>query len=282
MINAKAQQITAEVISNKRVGTYNHIVLAVNELASQCRPGNFLAITVGGASSSMILRRAFAIYRASQRTDGTGILELVVAPLGSGSRWLAAQSIGSHVDLIAPLGTAFGIPKDPVNALLVGGGYGSAPLFSLAETLKARGCRVDMILGASTAGKIYAPLEGKRSVNSITITTDDGSAGIAGRVSEVIPQIIRENNTEVIYSCGPMAMLEAITRISQEAGIVHQCSVEEAMACGIGVCMTCVLPVEGDDGITRMTRTCIDGPVMDGNKVLWTHSREVPEGVWGR
>jgi dihydroorotate dehydrogenase electron transfer subunit len=139
-----------------------------------------------------------------------------------------------------------------------------------------------MILGASTAGKIYAPLEGKRSVNSITITTDDGSAGIAGRVSEVIPQIIRENNTEVIYSCGPMAMLEAITRISQEAGIVHQCSVEEAMACGIGVCMTCVLPVEGDDGITRMTRTCIDGPVMDGNKVLWTHSREVPEGVWGR
>ena len=54
------------------------------------------------------------------------------------------------------------------------------------------------------------------------------------------------------------------------------------MACGIGVCMTCVLPVEGDDGIVRMTRTCIDGPVMDGNKVLWTTSREIPDGVWGK
>ncbi len=78
-----------------------------------------------------------------------------------------------------------------------------------------------------------------------------------------------------------MGMLEAITKISQEAGVIHQCSVEESMACGIGVCMTCVLPFEGDDGILRMVRTCIDGPVMDGNKVHWNRSREVPSEVWG-
>ena len=139
-----------------------------------------------------------------------------------------------------------------------------------------------MVLGASTAGKIYAPLEGKRSVNSLTITTDDGSAGTTGRVSDVLPELITEHDVDVIYSCGPMAMLEAITKISQSFGVVHQCSVEESMACGIGVCMTCVLPVEGEDGLIRMTRTCIDGPVMDGNKVLWTHSREIPDGVWGK
>ena len=139
-----------------------------------------------------------------------------------------------------------------------------------------------MVLGASTAGKIYAPLEGKRSVNSLTITTDDGSAGVAGRVSDVLSSLIRENNVDVIYSCGPMAMLEAITIISQEADVLHQCSVEESMACGIGVCMTCVLPVEGGDGVIRMTRSCIEGPVMDGNKVLWNKSREIPDGVWGK
>jgi len=282
MINSKATQVLAEVISNKKVGAYHHIVLGVGESASHCRPGNFVAIKVGGPTSAMVLRRAFAIYRASMRSDGMGLLELVVAPHGNGSKWLSAQTPGDLVDLIAPLGTSFGIPTQPVNALLVGGGYGSAPLFALAETLKGRGCRVDMVLGASTAGKIYAPLEGKRSVNSLTITTEDGSAGTTGRVSDVLPSLITENEIDVIYSCGPMAMLEAITKISITHGVVHQCSVEESMACGIGVCMTCVLPVEGDDGVIRMTRTCVEGPVMDGNKVLWNSSREIPDGVWGK
>ena len=282
MINSKAQQRRSEIISNKRVGAYNHMVFAVNDLASHCRPGNFVAISVGGTSSSMILRRAFAIYRSSFRPDGSGLLELVVAPHGNGSKWLAAQIPGAHVDLIAPLGTAFGIPKEPINALLVGGGYGSAPLFALAELLKARGCRVDMVLGASVAGKIYAPLEGKRSVNSLTITTEDGSAGTTGRVSDVLPTLIKEHEIDVIYSCGPMAMLAAITKISKSHEVLHQCSVEESMACGIGVCMTCVLPVEGEDGIVRMTRSCIDGPVMDAKRVIWNTSREIPDGVWGK
>jgi len=282
MINSKADQIEAEVISNKRIGAYNHMVFAVNELATHSRPGNFAAIAVGGPSSSLILRRAFAIYRASLRADGIGILELVVAPHGNGSRWLAGRLVGDRVNLIAPLGTAFGIPTEPIRALLVGGGYGSAPLFALAETLKGRGCRVDMVLGASTAGKIYAPLEGKRSVNSLTITTDDGSAGTMGLVSDVLPALIVENDIDVVYSCGPMAMLEAITKITQEIDVVHQCSVEESMACGIGVCMTCVLPFEGEDGVVRMTRTCVDGPVMDGNRVMWNRTREVPNGVWGK
>ena len=282
MINPKAAHITGEVISNRRVGAYNHMVFAVNELAASCKPGNFVAISVGGPDSSMVLRRAFAIYRASMRSDGMGLLELVVAPHGAGSTWLATQVAGAQVDLIAPLGTSFGIPKEAVNALLVGGGYGSAPLFALAESLKSRGCRVHMVLGASVAGKIYAPLEGKRSVNSLTITTEDGSAGTTGRVSDVLPELIKEQDIDVIYSCGPMAMLEAITKISREFDLVHQCSVEESMACGIGVCMTCVLPFENEDGIVRMTRTCVDGPVMDGNKVMWNHSREIPDGVWGK
>ena len=281
LMNRFAEQIEAEIVSNKRVGAYHHIVLSVGRIANNVRPGNFIAISVGGEGSSMVLRRAFAIYRAIGRDDGIGYIELVIAPHGNGSRWFTSLAQGEKVDLVGPLGTAFGIPTEPVRALLVGGGYGSAPLFGLSEVLKNRGCRVDMILGASSSNKIYAPLEGKRSVSSMTITTDDGSAGVRGRVTDVLSRIIDENQIEIVYSCGPMAMLEAITKITSEKNVMHQCSIEESMACGIGVCMTCVIPVKYSDGLIKMRRSCIDGPVMDGDNVVWDSNRKIPEGTWG-
>lgn len=268
-INKSAKQLLAPIVSNKRVGQYHQIIINVGDVAAACKPGNFVAISVGGDSSRMVLRRAFAISRVSTSSTVGGTMELIVAPHGQGSKWLCSQGEGVVLDLVAPLGTAFGIPTEPVPVLLVGGGYGSAPLFGLAELLNSRGCRVDMLLGASTGSKIYAPMEGKRSVNSMRIYTEDGSMGSAGRVTDPIPEIIKDLKTEVIYSCGPMPMLAAITKISNEFDVVHQCAVEESMACGIGICMTCVLPVENEDGSTSMLRSCIDGPVMDGSKVLW-------------
>ncbi len=280
-INSNAKQVLAEVVSNKKVGAYHHMVFAVGELANSAKPGNFVAISVGGESSQLVLRRAFAIYRTFDRGATGGLLEIVVAPHGSGSVWLTNQQAGAKIDLIAPLGTAFGIPTQPVRALLVGGGYGSAPLFGLSEVLKNRGCRVDMVLGASTAMKIYAPLDGKRSVSSLTVTTEDGSTGKTGKVTDVIREIIEANEIDIIYSCGPMGMLEAINEIAEEYNLVHQCSIEESMACGIGVCMTCVLPIKGEDGQIRMLRSCIDGPVVDGESVIWKAKRTIPEGTWG-
>jgi dihydroorotate dehydrogenase electron transfer subunit len=268
-INKSAQQLLTPIVSNKKVGQYHQIIINVGDLAGLCKPGNFVAINVGGETSSMILRRAFAISRVSVNSSFGGTMELIVAPHGQGSKWLCAQGEGVVLDIVAPLGTAFGIPTEPVPVLLVGGGYGSAPLFGLAEVLNARGCRVDMILGASTASKIYAPMEGKRAVNSMRIYTEDGSMGQAGRVTDPIPEIIKDLDIAVVYSCGPMPMLSAITKITDEFSVVHQCAVEEAMACGIGVCMTCVLPVENEDGTVSMLRSCIDGPVMDGSKVQW-------------
>jgi dihydroorotate dehydrogenase electron transfer subunit len=268
-INKSAQQLLTPIVSNKKVGQYHQIIINVGDLAALCKPGNFVAINVGGDTSSMILRRAFAISRVSVNSSFGGTMELIVAPHGQGSKWLCAQGEGVVLDIVAPLGTAFGIPTEPVPVLLVGGGYGSAPLFGLAEVLNARGCRVDMVLGASTASKIYAPMEGKRAVNSMRIYTEDGSMGQAGRVTDPIPEIIKDLDIAVVYSCGPMPMLSAITKITDEFSVVHQCAVEEAMACGIGVCMTCVLPVENEDGSVSMLRSCIDGPVMDGSKVQW-------------
>ncbi len=278
-INKSATQITSTILSNKRVGAYHQILLAIGDLAALCRPGNFVAIAVGGDSSKMILRRAFAISRITHGNASGGAMELIVAPHGSGSRWLCAQPEGSEIDIVAPLGKAFGIPTTPVKALLVGGGYGSAPLFGLAEVLKSRGCRVDMLLGASTGSKIYAPLEGKRSASTLKIYTEDGSMGEHGRVTAPISSLIASGAVDVIYSCGPMSMLRAISDLTSGTDVVHQCAVEESMACGIGICMTCVLPVKVESGSISMLRSCIDGPVMDASTVAWELVGKTPPAV---
>ncbi|CAB5239715.1 unannotated protein [freshwater metagenome] len=276
-INKFAEQIRPIVVSNKRVGQYHQIILNVGDVVTNCRPGNFIAINVGGESTRMILRRAFAISRVSTSGVLGGTMELIVAPHGQGSRWLCSLQEGAEIDAITPLGSAFGIPTSPVNALLVGGGYGSAPLFGLAEVLKSRGCRVDMYLGASTGSKIYAPMEGKRAVNTLRIYTEDGSMGEIGRVTAPIAQLIAEGAVDVIYSCGPMGMLSAISSIVKGSDVVHQCAVEESMACGVGICMTCVIPVADEFGVTTMKRSCIDGPVMDGSLVQWNLVGKIPE-----
>ncbi len=269
LINKNAANIFATVVSNKRVGQYHQLILNIGDQANFCKPGNFVAISVGGENSRMVLRRAFAISRVSTSATVGGTMELIVAPHGQGSRWLCSAQEGAELDVIVPLGSGFGIPTEPVHVVLVGGGYGSAPLFGLAEVLNARGCRVDMLLGASTASKIYAPMEGKRAVNSLRIYTEDGSMGQAGRVTDPISEMISQSDIAVIYSCGPMAMLSAIDSLTRGTDVVHQCAVEESMACGIGICMTCVLPVATEDGSIKMLRSCIDGPVMDGSHVQW-------------
>lgn len=276
-INRGAKHIVATILGNKRVGQYHQILFGVGEIVKSCKPGNFVAIKVGGETSRMVLRRAFAISRTAESAAFGGTMELIVAPHGNGSQWLCAQPEGSEVDIVAPLGTSFGIPTEPVNALLVGGGYGSAPLFGLAEVLKSRGCKVDMLLGASTGSKIYAPMEGKRSVNSLKIYTEDGTMGETGRVTQPIVEIIKSGSVDVIYSCGPMGMLSAISELTHGTDVVHQCAVEEAMACGVGICMTCVLPVKEPNGLISMKRSCIDGPVMDGAEVQWHLVGQVPQ-----
>jgi dihydroorotate dehydrogenase electron transfer subunit len=106
-INRGATHIFATVLANKRVGQYHQILLGVGDLVKACKPGNFVAIKVGGDSSRMILRRAFAISRVAESTSFGGTMELIAAPHGSGSQWLCSQPEGAEIDIVAPLGTAF-------------------------------------------------------------------------------------------------------------------------------------------------------------------------------
>jgi dihydroorotate dehydrogenase electron transfer subunit len=276
-----AMQVRGEVLKTRRAGAYQQLTIVAPGIAEHVRPGHFVAVAVGGENTSMLLRRAFSVYRTDTRGVYGGTIDLVVAEHGPGTRWLTRVHPHDPVDIVGPLGRPFALPKEPVNCTLVGGGYGSAPLFTLADQLRARGCRVDFVLGAATEDRLFGVLEAKRMSQSVAITTEDGSLGERGRVTDVLPALMQRTNADVVYACGPMGMLRAVADLANLYGAHSQTAVEEAMACGIGVCMTCVMPVVGDDGVTRMVRACIDGPVFNGDRVRWDAIGTVPADTLG-
>jgi len=273
------KQFRGTVLTVRRVDAYYAMTVIAPGIAARFRPGQFVAVAVGGPESSMLLRRAFSIHDV--RPDPGGAVEFVFAVVGPGTRWLAERRTRDVVDLAGPLGRPFPVPRDPVSCLLVGGGYGSAPLFPLAERLRERDCGVDFLLGAASADRVFGALTARRTGRTATITTEDGSMGARGVVTDVLSQVIHEARTDVIYACGPMAMLRHVTAMARRYDIPVQALVEESMACGIGVCMTCVLPVIGEDGVTRMVRSCVDGPVFRGDLVRWDDIGTIPFDALG-
>ena len=274
-------QVTGEILFVKKVGAYQAVTVVAPGIPELTRPGHFLAVQVGGPDSSMLLRRAFAIYDVKERGVYGGTVEFVFAVHGRGTAWLSSRRQGDALDVVGPLGRPFRLPKGPVNVTLVGGGYGSAPLLPLAVALRERGCRVDVVLGAGTADRLFGFLEAKRMADSISVSTDDGSMGTRGRVTDLLPGVLDRSRADVVYACGPMPMLRAVAELAEQRGLPSQVAVEESMACGIGVCMTCVLPVVGSDGLTRMVRSCVEGPVFAGDRVRWDDVGTVPADAVG-
>ena len=262
-------QVTGEVIATRRAGAYQHLTLVAPGVAELARPGQFVALAVGGPTSGNLLRRCFSIHRVKPSGTYGGTVDVVVAAHGPGTQWLTRLRVHDPVDVVAPLGRPFPLPAEPVPCVLVGGGYGSAPLFWLAEALRERGCRVEMVLGAASEDRLFGVVEARRTADGVSVTTDDGSAGRRGWVSDVLGEVVDRTGAGVVYGCGPMAMLRSVTEIATAHGAVAQVAVEESMACGVGVCMTCVLPVTGNDGVTRMVRSCVEGPVFRGDRVRW-------------
>jgi dihydroorotate dehydrogenase electron transfer subunit len=274
-------QEVGEIFAVQEVGAYVQFTVVAPGIAAGFQAGHFGAGAVGGPNSSMLLRRAFALYGATAGGDFAGTIQFVVAARGPGTRWLLDRSPGDVLDLVGPLGNPFPLPAGPVPAVLVGGGYGTAPLIPLAHALMAAGSPVEIIIGASTASRLFGELVAKRAVGAVTVTTDDGSAGIEGRVTDVLAESIERLKAEVVYACGPMPMLQAAGEVARAHAIHAQVAVEEAMACGIGVCMTCVLPVRADDGRSRFVRSCVEGPVFDADRVRWSDVGTLPADLVG-
>jgi dihydroorotate dehydrogenase electron transfer subunit len=267
-------QRVVEVVGRRPVGAYVELAFAAPEIADRAEPGQFVAFAVGGPTSAMLLRRSIAIAEV-----GNGRLTVVVAPHGPGSTWLAGLQPGQTVDVVGPLGRPFPLPAPGTPALLVGGGYGAAALVGLAAQLRERGSHVVPVVGAASADRLCSVDDLGVLSGTVCVMTDDGSEGRRGLVTVAVEEQLPDAG--VVYACGPMGMLRAVSDLATAAGVPAYVAVEESMACGIGVCMTCVLPVVGDDGRTRFARSCVEGPVFGGDRVRFADVGRLTADVVG-
>lgn len=261
------------VAARRPVGAYVELALDAPEIAERAEPGQFVAFAVGGPTSGMLLRRSIAI----SGTAG-GRVGVVVAAHGPGSTWLTERQPGDVVDVVGPLGRPYPLPAPGASALLVGGGYGAAALVGLAALLRERDCTVTSVAGAATADRLCS-VEDLGGFGDVHVLTDDGSAGRQGMVTLAVRELLPA--ADVVYACGPMPMLSAVATAATAAGTPSYVAVEEAMACGIGVCMTCVLPVVGADGRSRFARSCTEGPVFGGDRVRFADVGRLPSDLVG-
>jgi len=247
-----------EVLSNRRSGAYVSLTLVAPEIAEQAKPGQFIEIGVP-EDRTFMLRRPFSIHQASRRGGWAGTLEIVFDVVGRGTAWLSEAKPHDTMDVIGPLGRSFTYPRELRTCLLVGGGYGAA-----------RNKLVHMVIGARDHQRVFKPIEAKRLAATVVVTTEDGTMGERGRVTDVLDTLLERTGAQVVYACGPNAMLRAVAERCRDLQIPCQVAVEEMMACGLGVCWTCVVPVIGMDSRGWWNvRSCVEGPVFNGARVWW-------------
>lgn len=263
------KRVRAEILNARRFGPYHSLTVVAPEVAERVRPGQFLSVGMP-AGRAILLRRHFSIHQASRRGGWAGTLEFAFDPRGPGTAWLADARAHEFLDVIGPLGKAFAYPTKLTGCLLVSEGHGSAPIYFLAQELRARGKRVDMIVGAESHDEVFKPIDGKRLSQTIAILTADGSLGERGTVLDALPRMVDSTGAQVVYAAARRATLRAVAEFCMEREIPSQIAVEEGMACGIGMCFTCTVPVIRRDGSGYDNlRSCTDGPVFNPARILW-------------
>lgn len=267
----------AEVIAVDRCGACWRIEVQVPALTAPYAAGQFVGVTVGD-DLGMLLRRYFSVLTAD---PATGLLAFVVAVHSRGTAWLARRRPGDELDILGPLGEPFPTPPPGTISLAVAHGHGGAGLFRLVRDGVERGDEVHVLLGASSADRLFAPNELGHGAASLTVSTEDGSAGVLSSVCDLLDETLDRCHPDLVYACGPMPMLRAVSEQLAGRGPTVYVATEAAMACGIGVCLTCVLPVIGADGVTRMTRSCVGGPVFRSDRIRWADIGTVPADCWG-
>ncbi|MBL8028663.1 MAG: dihydroorotate dehydrogenase electron transfer subunit [Fibrobacteres bacterium] len=245
---------TAELISCTHTAAKSiFLKIKADIIAKSVTAGQFVYIKTSGASEPL-LRRAFSVMDAD---PAKGVIELYIDVKGPGTESLAALTKGDHIDLMGPLGRGFQKNTFTENNILVGGGCGVAPLIMLAKEIKRSGKKVTFCYGGRTKAQlVFIPIL-KKLADNLIITTDDGTAGHKG----VITKFIDTKHTYSVYSCGPKPMLKALSAIFPNAYV----ALETEMACGIGVCMGCTVPMASGG----YKRCCTEGPVFSASEVLW-------------
>lgn len=261
------KQITARVLSNEQILRYpgaGYFLMQVDAaaIAADGLPGQFLMLKCGG---DCILRRPVSIHGVS--ADGrVRLLYRVSVAAGGGAEgrgtgWLSQLREGDSVDVIGPLGNGFTVAAGSRSLLLVAGGIGIAPLGFLAEKAISAGKQVVLLMGARSAAGIL-PQNMLPSGATCVFTTDDGSEGKKGAVTDIVPEYLER--ADQVFACGPRAMLEKMAAIPGAGSRPVQVSLEVRMGCGAGACYGCSIRT-----VRGMRRVCREGPVFDIKDIIW-------------
>lgn len=216
-------------------------------------PGQFVQLRIH--APEVLLRRPISIYGGSEKH-----LDLLIQVAGKATRYLRDAPIGTSVEVLGPLGNHFSAPIGE-RPLLVGGGVGIAPLLTMGRHLLSRGYEPTFLLGART-DSAFPDLTPFEEVGDLLITTEDGSLGEQGFVTE--HTVWGKRTFSDIYCCGPTPMMKAVADIARRNKIRCEVSLENMMACGIGICLCCVEPT-----VRGNVCVCTEGPVFNIEDLLW-------------
>jgi dihydroorotate dehydrogenase electron transfer subunit len=245
-------------------------------------PGQFIMMRLAGVNDPL-LARPLALYDTVLGPGGSAFgVDIVYLTLGKMTRRLAATGAGEEIDVWGPLGNGF--PPTPVEHLIMAaGGIGQTPFLALGKEylgLRQYGVpprrfppasKVTLCYGVRTAD-LLAGVEDFRSAGfDLRISSDDGTVGHHGLVSDVLRQVLDESagTDRLVVCCGPEPMMQAVADLCRLRDTRCTVSLETPMACGIGICFSCVAKVRQSDGRWDWKRTCVDGPVFDAEKIVW-------------
>lgn len=257
------QRIQARVVDHAEFGAgYRRLALRISAKGFAPVPGQFVHLRIPGLEPTA-LRRPFSIFDFDR-----GTLALIFKPVGRGTRLLETVGPGDNLDLLGPLGNGF--PSEPSPGavpVLVGGGYGAAPLHFLARRMPSRG---HALLGARNVREILCAEEFEALGWKVHVATEDGSAGLSGMVTDLLdlPEVASGGPREW-FGCGPEAMLRVLGERAVRSGITAWISLDKRMGCGIGACLACVQAVRDANGRVSMARVCRDGPVFKAEDIVW-------------
>jgi dihydroorotate dehydrogenase electron transfer subunit len=257
---------TVQIVSNKRdTDLYFRLVVRAPQIAPLVQPGQFVHVRILPLKHAL-LRRPFSIFQVSGDT-----LSVLYKSVGRGTEVLSQMRPGAELNLIGPLGHGFTVPAPGGETpLLVAGGYGMAALYLLAQRSPQKGVA---FVGGRRRVDILCEEEFQALGWEVRATTEDGSHGAKGLVTHGLQaELGRRVPGRKLFACGPTPMLKAVGQLASEFNLPAELSLDEHMGCGIGVCLTCVVPIKAADG-WEYQRTCTEGPVFDSRQVAWEEAK---------
>ena len=253
---------TVQIVSNERdTDLYFRLIARAPQIAPLVQPGQFAHVRILPLKEAL-LRRPFSIFQVSGDT-----LSILYKTIGKGTEVLSRMRPGEERSMIWPLGHGFTVPRPKGETpLLVAGGYGMAALYLLAQRSPQKGI---VFVGGRRRVDILCEEEFRALGWEMRVTTEDGSHGETGLVTQaLLAELKRPTPGRKVFACGPTPMLKAVGRLAAEFDLPAELSLDEHMGCGIGVCLTCVVPIKAGDS-WEYQRTCTDGPVFDSRQVAW-------------